>query len=290
VFGIHRGVELKTRDQLLQMRRAGRVVAAALAATRAEVRPGVTTRELDGIAADVLRSAGALPSFLDYGAEDGVGGFAGVACLSVNEEVVHGVPGDRVLADGDLLSIDCGAVVEGWHGDAAVTVAVGEVAPAAVALSEATRQALWRGIGAARLGGFVGDISAAVEGYVRSLPVPYGIVEEYVGHGIGSSMHQPPDVPNVVAKGLLRSSAMAGRGPRVVEGLALAVEPMLTLGSPDNHVLDDDWTVVTDDGRAAAHWEHTITVTEHGVWVLTAEDGGAEMLASLGVAFGPLGD
>jgi methionyl aminopeptidase len=289
VFGIHRGVELKTRDQLLQMRRAGLVVATALAATRAEVRAGVTTRELDGVAADVIRSAGALPSFLGYGAEDGVGGFSGVTCLSVNEEVVHGVPGDRVLADGDLVSIDCGAIVGGWHGDSAVTVAVGEVHPAAAALSEATRQALWRGIGAARLGGSVGDISAAVESYVRSLPVPYGIVEEYVGHGIGSSMHQPPDVPNVVAKGLLRGSGN-GRGPRIVEGLALAVEPMLTLGAPDNHVLDDDWTVVTDDGRVAAHWEHTITVTEHGVWVLTAEDGGARMLESLGVPFGPLAD
>jgi methionyl aminopeptidase len=289
VFGIHRGVELKTRDQLLQMRRAGLVVAAALAATRAEVRAGVSTRELDGVAADVLRSAGALPSFLGYGAEDGVGGFSGVTCLSVNEEVVHGIPGDRVLADGDLLSIDCGAIVGGWHGDSAVTVAVGHVDPAAAALSEATRQALWRGIGAARLGGSVGDISAAVESYVRSLPVPYGIVEEYVGHGIGSSMHQPPDVPNVVAKGLLRGSG-SGRGPRIVEGLALAVEPMLTLGRPDNHVLDDDWTVVTDDGRVAAHWEHTITVTEHGVWVLTAEDGGAQLLESLGVPVGPLAD
>jgi len=290
MFGVRRGVELKTRDQLVQMRRAGRVVAAALAATRAAVRPGVSTGELDGVAADVLRSAGALPSFLGYGAEDGVGGFAGVTCLSVNEEVVHGVPGDRVLAEGDLVSIDCGAIVAGWHGDAAVTVPVGRVEPAALALSEAARQALWHGIAAARLGGWVSDISAGVEGYVRSLPVPYGIVREYVGHGIGSAMHQPPDVPNVVAKGLLHSAGVTGRGPRIVEGLALAVEPMLTLGSPDNHVLDDDWTVVTDDGQLAAHWEHTMTVTEHGVWVLTAEDGGAELLESLGIAFGPLAD
>jgi methionyl aminopeptidase len=278
-----RRVELKTRDQLLLMRRAGLVVAAALAATRAAVRPGVTTRELDAVAADVIRSAGAEPSFLDYGAEDGVGGFRGVVCLSVNEEVVHGVPGDRVLAEGDLLSIDCGAIIEGWHGDGDRRVAVGAVPAEVAALSEATRQALWRGIAAARLGGHVADISAAVERSVRSQPVPYGVVEEYVGHGIGSAMHQPPDVPNVTSRGLLR-------GPRVVEGLALAVEPMLTLGSPDNHVLDDDWTVVTDDGRTAAHWEHTITVTEHGVWVLTAEDGGAEMLASLGVPCGPLAD
>ncbi|SDT26722.1 methionine aminopeptidase, type I [Friedmanniella luteola] len=287
MFGTPRGVEIKTREQLLLMRRAGLVVAAALAATRAAVRPGVSTRELDAVAAEVIRSAGATPSFLDYGAHEGIGGFQGVTCLSVNEEVVHGVPGHRVLVEGDLLSIDCGAVVEGWHGDSAVTVAVGEVAPELRALSGTTRSALWHGIAAARLGGHVGDISAAVEAHVRASDAGYGIVEEYVGHGIGSAMHQPPDVPNVVARGVLPGR---GRGPKIVEGLALAVEPMLTLGSPDNHVLADDWTVVTDDGRPAAHWEHTMTVTEHGLWVLTAEDGGAEMLGALGVPFGPLAD
>ncbi len=286
VFG-HRGVEIKTREQLLQMRRAGLVVAAALAATRAAVRPGVSTRELDAVAAEVIRTAGATPSFLDYGADEGVGGFQGVTCLSVNEQVVHGVPGSRVLAEGDLLSIDCGAVVEGWHGDSAVTVAVGPVSPQALALSEATRAALWQGIAAARLGGHVGDISAAVEEHVRSYEAGYGIVEEYVGHGIGSAMHQPPDVPNLVTRGVIPGR---GRGPKIVEGLALAVEPMLTLGSPENHVLADDWTVVTDDGSLAAHWEHTMTVTEHGIWVLTAEDGGEEMLSALGVPFGPLAD
>jgi len=290
VFGTQRRVQLKTREQLLAMRRAGLVVARALAATRAAVRPGVSTRELDAVAADVLRSAGAGSSFLGYGSEDGVRGFSGVTCLSVNEQVVHGVPGDRVLVEGDLLSIDCGAVVAGWHGDAAVTVAVGEVAPEYAALSEATRQALWRGIGAARLGGWVTDITAAVEGYVRSLQTPYGIVEEYVGHGIGSAMHQPPDVPSVVPRGLLRSAGVSGRGQRIVPGLALAVEPMLTLGAPGNHVLDDDWTVVTDDGWVAAHWEHTLTVTEQGIWVLTAEDGGAAMLEALGAPWGPLAD
>lgn len=286
VFG-HRGVEIKTRDQLLHMRQAGLVVAAALAATRAAVRPGVSTRELDGVAAEVIRSAGATPSFLDYGAQEGVGGFQGVTCLSVNEEVVHGVPGSRTLVEGDLLSIDCGAVVAGWHGDSAVTVPVGEVTPEVRALSETTCSALWRGIAAARLGGHVGDISAAVEEHVRSVDAGYGIVEEYVGHGIGSAMHQPPDVPNVVARGVLPGR---GRGPKIVEGLALAVEPMLTLGAADNHVLADDWTVVTDDGLVAAHWEHTMTVTEHGIWVLTAEDGGEEMLAALDVPFGPLAD
>lgn len=287
MFGASRGIELKTPDQLRQMRRAGLVVAAAIAATVAQVRPGVTTRELDAVAADTIRAAGAAPSFLGYGADDGVGGFAGVTCLSVNEEVVHGVPGMRLLAEGDLLSIDCGAIVDGWHGDSAVTVAVGPVADPLLALSEATRTAMWAGIGAARLGGHVADISTAVERSVRGQDVTYGIVEEYVGHGIGSAMHQPPDVPNLVSRGFLRTPM---RGAAIVEGLALAVEPMLTLGSPDNHVLDDDWTVVTDDGRPAAHWEHTITVTARGLWVLTAEDGGEAALAELGVPFGPLAD
>lgn len=287
MFGSQRGIELKTPDQLRQMRRAGLVVASAIAATVAEVRAGVTTRELDAVAEDVIRGAGAEPSFLDYGAEEGVGGFRGVVCLSVNDEVVHGVPGDRVLADGDLISIDCGAIVEGWHGDSAVTVFVGDPTPEVATLSETTRLAMWHGIAAARLGGHVADISAAVETFVRGVDPAYGIVEDYVGHGIGSAMHQPPDVPNVVARGLLRGP---GRGPRIVPGLALAVEPMLTLGSPDNHVLDDDWTVVTDDGSLACHWEHTMTVTEHGLWVLTAEDGGEAMLASLGVPYGPLAD
>ncbi len=287
MFRPARGIELKTPDQLRLMRRAGLVVSAAIAATVSEVRAGITTRELDAVAADVIVAAGAQSSFLDYGAVDGVGGFRGVTCLSVNEEIVHGVPGERVLVEGDLVSIDCGAIVEGWHGDSAVTVFVGEPAPAAAALSEATRLAMWHGIAAARLGGHVTDISTAVEGYVRGLDTAYGIVEEYVGHGIGSAMHQPPDVPNVTGRGLLRSSS---KGPKITEGLALAVEPMLTLGDPDNHVLDDDWTVITDDRSLACHWEHTMTVTEHGVWVLTAEDGGEEMLTALGAAYGPLAD
>lgn len=281
-----RGVELKTPDQLRQMRRAGLVVHAAIAATLAEVAPGVTTRELDAVAAETIRAAGATPSFLDYGAVGGVGGFSGVTCLSINEEVVHGVPGDRVLAEGDLLSIDCGAVVDGWHGDSAVTVAVGPVSEQLAAMSDATERAMWQGIAAARLGGRVADISAAIERSVRAEAVPYGLVADYTGHGIGSAMHQPPDVPNLVTRRFGRPS----RGPTIVEGLALAIEPMLALGEPTTHVLEDDWTVVTDDGRPAAHWEHTITVTARGVWVLTAGDGGEAALVALGVPFGPLAD
>jgi methionyl aminopeptidase len=281
MFGTPRGVEIKTPQQVVAMRKAGLVVARALAATVAAVRPGVTTDELDTVAADVIASAGALPSFLNYGAVRGRGGFPGVTCISVNDEIVHGIPGPRALAAGDLVSIDCGAIVAGWHGDSAVTVSVGEPAPQAQALSDATRLALWHGIAAARLNGNVSDISAAVERYVHSLDVPYGIVSEYVGHGIGSAMHQPPDVPNM---------GKPGRGPKIIEGLVLAVEPMLTVGAPDNTMLDDDWTVVTDDGQLACHWEHTMTVTRNGLWVLTADDGGEQMLGSLGVPFGPLAD
>jgi methionyl aminopeptidase len=281
MFGTARGVEIKRPSQILQMRRAGLVVADALAATVTAIRPGVTTLELDSVAADVIAGAGALPSFLNYGAVRGRGGFPGVTCISVNDEIVHGIPGPRVLVEGDLVSIDCGAILDGWHGDSALTVFVGQPTAAAAALSEATRLAMWHGVAAARLDGNVTDISAAVERYVSSLDVRYGIVQEYVGHGIGTAMHQPPDVPNF---------GKPGRGPRIVEGLALAVEPMLTLGSPDNTMLADDWTVVTDDGKLACHWEHTITVTRQGVWVLTAEDGGEQMLGSLGVPFGPLSD
>lgn len=276
-----RGVEIKSPAQILKMRRAGLVVADALAATAAAVRPGTTTAELDLVAADVIARAGAVPSFLGYGAADGQRGFPAVTCISVNAEIVHGIPGSRVLAEGDLVSIDCGAILAGWHGDAAVTVLVEQASAEVSELSDATRLALWHGIAAARLDGHVTDISAAVERYVRSRECPYGIVSDYVGHGIGTAMHQPPDVPNV---------GRPGRGPRIVEGLVLAVEPMLTLGSPANRVLDDEWTVVTDDGRVACHWEHTITVTGAGVWVLTAADGGEQMLGELGVPFGPLAD
>jgi methionyl aminopeptidase len=180
---------------------------------------------------------------------------------------------------GDVISIDCGAIVQGWHGDAAITVAVGgpEAVPDDVRrLLEVTEDALWAGIAAARLGGRVSDISHAVESAVRSQG-EYGILEDYVGHGIGSAMHMPPNVPNV---------GRGGRGPKLVKGLALAVEPMVTLGTHDTEVLEDDWTVVTADGSLAAHFEHTFTLTPDGLWVLTALDGGAATLAALGAPYG----
>lgn len=263
------------------MRRAGLVVADALDATVAAVRPGVTTGELNEVAHDVIRAAGAVPSFLDYGQGPGMPGFPGVVCISVNEEIVHGIPGERVLAEGDLVSIDCGAIVDGWHGDAARSCFAGTPPPAAAALSRVTEEALWRGIAAARVGGRVREIGAAIDEWVSSQEVGYGIVTEFVGHGIGSAMHQLPDVPN------FRHS---GRSPKIVEGMALAIEPMITLGSPENATLADQWTVVTRDGQPAAHWEHSIALTDMGVWVLTAHDGGEEMLGRLGVPFGPLDD
>ena len=265
-----RGVEIKTPEQIALMRKAGIVVGETLDLMRRTVKAGVTTRELDAIAEDHIRSRGATPSFLGYH------GFPATLCISVNDEVVHGIPGDRVIQEGDVVSIDCGAIVEGWHGDAATTVAVGDVSDEVRELIRVTEEAMWRGIAAAHLGGRVTDISHAIETYVRSQG-DYGILEEYVGHGIGSAMHQPPNVPNY---------GKPGRGPKLVRGLALAVEPMIVLGSPETTVLEDDWTIVTNDGSWAAHSENTFTLTPDGAWVLTALDGGEEKLAELGVPFG----
>ncbi|TDD60168.1 type I methionyl aminopeptidase [Kribbella antibiotica] len=269
-----RGIEIKTREQILAMRAAGLVVGRTLELLREAVKPGISTGELDAIAEDNIRSSGATPSFKGYH------GFTGSICASVNDEVVHGIPGERVLVEGDLISIDCGAIVNGWHGDAAITVPVGAVGDDLLELARICEESMWRGFAAAKLGGRLTDISAAVEAHVRANS-SYGIVEDFVGHGIGSAMHQPPNVPNF---------GKAGRGPKLVEGLALAVEPMLTLGKQDNHTLDDDWTVVTDDGLAAAHTEHTFTLTPQGPWVLTSLDGGAAKLAELGVTCGALAD
>ncbi len=272
---LDRGVEIKTPQQIDAMRRAGLVVGETLELLRGRVRAGVSTAELDAIAEDHIRSSGAVPSFQGYQ------GFPASICASVNDEVVHGIPGDRVLAEGDVISIDCGAIApddsgRGWHGDAAITVAVGAVPSEVAELMRVTEEAMWRGIAAAHLGGRVTDISHAVEKHVRGAG-RYGILEDYTGHGIGSQMHQPPDVPNY---------GRPGKGPRLVEGLALAVEPMITLGSKDTDLLEDDWTVVTADGSWAAHFEQTFTITPAGTWVLTALDGGAARLAELGVPFG----
>ncbi|MBU6213677.1 MAG: type I methionyl aminopeptidase [Actinomycetales bacterium] len=268
-----RKLEVKTPEQLRVMRRAGLVVAAALNRIAQSVQPGITTADLDAIAVSVLRENDAAPSFLGYH------GYPAVVCVSVNDEVVHGIPGPRTLHDGDIVSIDFGAIVtdnrgQGWHGDAAVTVFVGEASAEDAALSDVTRSALWAGLAAAQAGGRLSDIGAAVEGVVRAAPHPYGILADYTGHGIGTQMHLPPSVENF---------GPAGRGPVLQPGLALAVEPMVTIGSPDTDVLEDDWTVVTQDGSRACHWEHTVAVTSEGPWVLTEPDGGAAMFAAMGV-------
>jgi len=264
-------IEVKTPEQILLMRQAGLVVGRTLELLRENVRPGISTRELDAIAEDSIRSAGAVPSFLGYH------GYPASICASVNDEVVHGIPGDRVLAEGDQISIDCGAIVQGWHGDAAITVPVGTVSEADAELSRVTEEALWRGLAAAQDGGTVRDIGVAVESYVRAQPGgdAYGIVEEYVGHGIGTSMHMDPNVPNY---------DHGGKSPALVPGMALAIEPMVCAGSRLTRTLADDWTVVTQDGRRACHWEHTVAITPEGPWVLTALDGGAARFAALGVA------
>ena len=258
-----RGVTVKTPEQVQKMRRAGLVVAEGLARMTEAVRPGITTAELDAIGREVLERAGATSSFLGYG------GFPAVICASVGAEVVHGIPGDRVLREGELCSIDFGAVVDGWHGDAAVTVPVGECPDDLLELSRVTEQSLWAGLRAVRAGGRLSDIGAAVEAVVR--PHGYGLLDDYTGHGIGTAMHEPPYVPNQAPEG-------PGKGMALDVGIVLAVEPMATLGSPATRTLDDDWTVVTLDGLQAAHWEHTVAVTPDGPWVLTALDGGAAQL------------
>ena len=275
------GIERKTPEQILVMRQAGLVVARTLAALGDAAAVGTSTGELDRLARELLAQHGATSSFLNYGAGWGIQPFPAVTCISVNDEIVHGIPGDRVLADGDLVSVDFGAIIDGWHGDSALSFIVGEPRAADVELSEATRQAMWRGIAAAGPAGRIGDISAAIEGFVMSRPRRYGIVREFTGHGIGSAMHQAPDVPN---------HGKRGRGPMIVEGMCLAIEPMLTLGGEATVTLDDDWTVATRDRSRACHWEHSIAITRAGLWVLTAEDGGEAELTALGAAFGPLSD
>jgi methionyl aminopeptidase len=257
-----RDIELKSPGELEAMRAAGALVARTLAAVAELARPGVSTGELDLLAEQTIRAGGGVPSFLGYH------GYPASICTSVNEEIVHGIPSaTRLLAEGDLVSVDCGAIVDGWHGDAAVTIAVGEVGAADLALAAACEQALEAGIAAIRPGVRLSDVShavqvAAVEAGRRD-GVEYGIVAEYGGHGIGSSMHMDPFLPN---------HGEPGHGPRLLPGMALAVEPMLTAGSPETKELDDGWTVVTADGSRAVHWEHTIAVTESGPSVLTVPD------------------
>jgi methionyl aminopeptidase len=265
----------RTAEQLKLMRRAGLLVGQTLEMLRDEIRPGVTTLALDALAEDFIRSHGGIPNF------QLVPGYVHTLCTSVNDEVVHGIPSaSRVLREGDLVSVDCGAELEGWNGDAAFSTVVGGRAagrPEDLRLIDITEDALWAGIGALVVGGRLYAVGEAVEESIESASAadehPYGIIEEYVGHTIGRSMHEDPQIPNY---------AVRDRGPTVRAGFTGAIEPMVTLGSSATHVLGDDWTVATDDGSRAAHWEHSVAVTDAGLTVLTAVDGGA---ARLGEAF-----
>ena len=268
MFG-RRKIEYKTDEQLRGMVRAGVVTSRALDAAVAAARPGATTADVDVAFREVLAANGATSNFLGYF------GYPATVCVSVNEEVVHGIPGERVLETGDILSIDGGAIVDGWNGDSARTVILGNPSEEDQLLSDVTREAMWRGIAAAATGTRVGDIGAAIEDHVRErVGQRLGILEDYVGHGIGSQMHMAPDVLNY---------SVRRKGPRLRPGMVLAIEPMLTAGSARVRELDDGWTVVTQDGSRAAQWEHTVAIVPGGVWVLTAPDGGVEGLAPFGI-------
>ena len=242
----------RSAEQITRMRAAGRVVAEMHATIREALRPGVTTAELDAIGREVLERRGATSNFLGYH------GYPAVICASPNDVIVHGIPGPRVLEDGDIISIDCGAVIDGWHGDAAFTAPVGDVAPEAVRLIDVTREALYAGIAQMRDGNRMGDVGAAVQGTAEA--AGFSVVREYVGHGIGTAMHEKPEVPNL---------GVRGKGTRIKQGMTLAIEPMVNVGDPDTFLTDDGWTVVTADGSWSAHWEHTVLVTDGDPEILT---------------------
>lgn len=301
MFGRAR-LDLKSSDDILAMRRAGLVTGSALRASALGTRAGMTTKDVDAIAHAHMLERGATPSFLGYN------GFPATLCISVNDEVVHGIPGERVLHDGDVVSLDCGAIVDGWHGDSALTFVVGagedspvgatqvaarhagETAPLGAggvvaagrgdptaALVLATELSMWKGVASVVTGRRLNDVGAAVEDCLRidlAQAAEFEIVDGYTGHGVGRELHQEPTVYN---------EHVDERLPKVKPGLVVAVEPMVTLGTYETHELDDGWTVKTDDGSLAAHFEHTVAVTEKGLWVLTAEDGGRSRLEPLGL-------
>lgn len=276
------GIEYHTRGELQAMRAAGRVLASALAAARAVVVPGVTTADIDAVFADAIAGAGATSNFLNYGgAEDGSGAFPATICASVNDQVVHGIPSSTtVLVEGDLLSIDAGCILDGWHADSAISLHVAQARSMdEVDLIAATEAAMWAGIAAAAAARRLGDISWAIESSAKSSSSNdgrrYGAVSGYGGHGIGTQMHMAPFVAN---------TGRRGKGVRISPGMALAIEPMLTLGRPQVTELDDGWTVVTRDGSRAAHTEHSIALCDDGICVLTAADAGASALATYGIS------
>ena len=242
----------RSPQELAKMRRAGKVVAEMLEATRAAAKPGVTTKELDAVAREVIERRGATSNFLGYH------GFPAVICTSPNDMIVHGIPGDYRLQEGDILSIDCGAIVEGYHGDAACTMAIGEASPLALRLIEVTERSLWAGIAQLRKGNRLHEVGRAVQQVVEH--AGFSVVREYVGHAIGTAMHEQPQVPNFWP---------GTPGPTLKTGMVFAVEPMVNARGPETRLLDDGWSVVTADGSLSAHFEHTIAVTDDGPEVLT---------------------
>lgn len=249
-------VTRKSRREIEKMRTAGRIVAEVLALVEAELRPGITTSHLDRLAERHIRSSGAVPSFKGYGHRSNP--FPGSLCISIDDEVVHGIPGERTIRDGQIVSVDAGAIYDGWHGDGARSFYVGTPSEEVAQLVDTTRVAMMAGIAAAVPGANLADISGAIEDVAA--PHGYGIVRQFVGHGIGTEMHQEPQVPNY------RTGV---RGMKLAPGICLAIEPMLTLGGPEVEVRPDGWTVVTRDGSLAAHFEHTIAVTDNGPEILT---------------------
>ena len=248
-------ITLKSKREIELLKEAGHIVYLTHQYLRPYIKAGIKTKELDSLAEKFIRSKGATPSFKGYE------GFPSTLCISINDEVVHGFPGERVLQDGDIISIDIGACYKGYHGDSAWTYTVGEVSDDAKYLLEHTEKALYEGIKQAKVGNRIGDIGYAIKKYATEHNL--GVVKELVGHGVGTSVHEAPDVPNYGTK---------GTGPKIRDGMVIAIEPMLTLGSPDIYVEDNDWTVVTVDSSLSAHFEHTIAITNEGVIILTGDD------------------
>ena len=245
-------IAIKNSRELRAMKEACVVSARALQLAGKAIEPGVTTGEVDRIVRHYIESQGATPSFLGYG------GFPASACISINDQVIHGIPGKRVIKAGDIVSVDVGACLNGFHGDNAATFAAGEISPDAQALMDATRESLYEGIRAAMAGGRVGDIGATVQRYVEVRG--YSVVRQFVGHGVGTNLHEDPSVPNF---------GTPGRGPRLLPGMTLAIEPMINAGTGDVRILSDGWTTVTKDGRLSAHFEHTVAITPDGPVILT---------------------